>query len=528
MRKSGPPRKAASPLLGKLIPKAQLPTRDVRSFNQEAVSLIHAGRREEALRLFEEACRIHPSSVDLWSNRGRLSMEIGNFADAAKCLDQALKLQPRNPDALNNLGSLHYRQKSYAMASDAFSRVLSTSEDHDAARRNLSLSERMLAQELSTQGDFAAACAHFETAIQYAPNDSDLLVSAAMNQRHMGANAAAIAILRKACAVAEVCHGEDPSARRKLAAARCTLGTTLLREGLYAEGWRLYEFRREAHGHAPACPHGLRQWDGRAVPAESQILVECEQGFGDTIQFFRFVERLSKWFEGITLAVQKPLVDLLARSSSSAVVAIDNMPPAREPLTHYATLPSLPALLGVELDDLKPDAAYLFPDEHRIAAWRDRELPLPPALRVGLAWGSSSGLSDNAMRNVAFEDICTLLDVPGVQWFSLQKDVDPTLTGNAPLINWMSDVQDFHDTAALVETLDLVISVDTSVLHLAGAVGVPAWLLNRYTGEWRWLTQQGQSPWYSSVEVFHQERYGDWRPTLSRVRERLQQKIASA
>ncbi|HEY4298478.1 MAG TPA: hypothetical protein VGM85_18545, partial [Paraburkholderia sp.] len=152
-----------------------------------------------------------------------------------------------------------------------------------------------------------------------------------------------------------------------------------------------------------------------------------------------------------------------------------------------------------------------YPDEQRVDAWRARMQSLPPALRVGSTWGSSA-LADNAMRNVTFKDLHALLATPGVQWFSLQKDASPPAVGNVSIIDWMPEVQDFHDTAALIGALDLVISVDTSVLHLAGAMGVPAWLLNRHTGEWRWLAQSGPSRWYPSVEVFHQERHGDWLP----------------
>ncbi|MFL9966526.1 tetratricopeptide repeat protein [Paraburkholderia sediminicola] len=452
-------------------------------------------------------------------------MEKGNFPAATECLNEAARLEPTNPDIMNNFGDLYYRQRHYAKASDAFRRALALRPGHQAASNNLALSEQAVAQDLATRGEFSAASTHFETALRYAPDNINLLVAVALNQRHMGANDVAITWLRKACSLAEADASADGVfLQRQLAGVRYTLGTTLLREGLYGEGWPLYEFRREAHNDVPACPPGLQQWDGNAVPIGSRILVECEQGLGDTIQFCRFVQRLGTWFDGITLAVQKPLVDLLARSFGPDIAVTGTMPPARRPLTHYASLPSLPALLGVRLDDLKPDTRYLLPDENRIAAWQTRERSLSPALRVGLTWGSSSGLADNTMRNVAFDDIRILLDIPGVQWFSLQKDADPALFEGTSLINWMNDVHDFHDTAALAKTLDLVISVDTSVVHLAGAVGVTSWLLNRYTGEWRWLAQSGQCPWYPSIEVFHQERYGDWRPTLARVRERLHQK----
>lgn len=553
MRPARPPRKAASSgLLNKLMPTKDEAPADAAAVNREAVALIRAGRRDEALQKFAAGCRAHPLSAELWSNRGRLNMEIGDFTQAAECLNKAVELRPLDPNALNNLGDLCYRQKRYEQAAHAFRRALAAQADHAAANRNLALTEQAIGQQLDALGLSRDAAAHFDIALAHAPDDIDLLVAAALNQRHLGANAVAIARLRTASSLAEAAAASGACTAQRLAKVRYTLGTTLLRAGLYEEGWPLYELRRAAFGHAPATPTGVQAWDGTTVGAGSHILVECEQGFGDTIQFCRFapwligrlepgsepgLERgskhhpergLERGFDRVTLVVQPSLVDLLARSLGPSITVTGSRQAAPGPFTHHALLPSLPALLRVTLNDLAAHGAYLRAEQSRVAGWRRREQRAEPALRVGIAWGGSSELTESKQRNVEFDALRGLFDVAGVRWFSLQKEADPRLLAGTPVIDWMADVRDFDDTAALMETLDLVISVDTSVVHLAGALGVRAWLLNRYQGEWRWLTQSGQSAWYPSVEIFHQERFGDWQPTLERVRARLEQSSAGA
>ena len=200
----------------------------------------------------------------------------------------------------------------------------------------------------------------------------------------------------------------------------------------------------------------------------------------------------------------------------------------------HCPLMSLPMAFGTRLDTI-PSTPYLRADSGRSAVWRARlaTLPDPGLPRVGVVWaGGHSGLTEDRARSLMPAQIAPLLAMPELRWFSLQKTDDPAKRADpalhARLTDWMDDVTDFADTAALIDNLDLVISVDTSVAHLAAAMGKRVWLLNRFAGCWRWLRDRDDSPWYPSVRIFTQTRRGDWDEVLTRVAEALREATSAS
>ncbi len=250
-----------------------------------------------------------------------------------------------------------------------------------------------------------------------------------------------------------------------------------------------------------------------------------EQGFGDTIQFCRFVP-LVTGAGRIILEVPKPLVRLVSTLAGGAqIISRGDALPAFD--LHCPML-SLPAALNIGFHTIPRDIPYLHADADQSRKWRDR-LATHSGLRVGIAWAGSRGFpSVDRKRSIPLATLRPLLAVPGTTVVSLQKDVTPTVSRDrTSLLDWTRELRDFADTAALIEALDLVISVDTAVAHLAGALGKPVWVLNRFETCWRWLLNREDSPWYPSLRLFRQTRPGDWTDVIGRVRAELQSLTAS-
>ena len=291
----------------------------------------------------------------------------------------------------------------------------------------------------------------------------------------------------------------------------------LLLKGNFADGWEEYEWRWKggARGVKPRkfeCP----QWRGENLAGKT-IFLYPEQGYGDTIQFLRYVPLVASRGGHVILEVPPPLLRLAERLQGAAqVFASGAAAPAAD---FFCPLLSLPRAFSTTVATIPGEVPYLVADRTAIAAWR-RRLAVLEGLRVGLVWAGSPRPNQpeanriNRRRSITLGHFANLADVPGVSLVSLQKDQAASQTRSPPpglfVHDWTDELGDFADTAALIEALDLVISVDTSVVHLAGALGKPVWLLNRFDTCWRWLLDRDDSPWYPTLRQFRQPRRGDW------------------
>jgi hypothetical protein len=304
--------------------------------------------------------------------------------------------------------------------------------------------------------------------------------------------------------------------------------------GDFEKGWEAFEWRWAVEplcDHKPTFPQPL--WLGTEEVAGKTILLHAEQGLGDTIQFGRYVSTLVARGARVILEVQPPLRSLMASLSGvGQVVATGNPLPDFD---LHCPLLSLPLALCTRLDSIPAATPYLSAPPDKVSAWRNR-LGESTKPRIGLVWAGNprkefANLNRiDRQRSIALETLAPVLELSACSFYSLQKGEDAVkqLRDSAwrdRVIDFTDDLHDFSDTAALIENLDLVISVDTSVLHVAGALGKPVWLLNRHNTCWRWLREREDSPWYPTLRQFRQDASRDWGPVVARIAAALQDHI---
>jgi hypothetical protein len=319
-----------------------------------------------------------------------------------------------------------------------------------------------------------------------------------------------------------------------LAIAQLNKGINLLGLGQWADGWEGYEWRW--HGAHEASTGGYRQahsplpqWDGKPVDPSARLLVFAEQGLGDTLLCARYLRLAAALFARVSVVTPPALVRLLQTSCGPQVEVLAHMPADHAAWTWQCPAMSLPRAFKARPDDGPPQPPYLQALPEDAARWRERvaSLRTERARRtvVGLVWAGAAHLKEDAARSIALNQLSGLLQTPNVAFISLQTG---TAAGQAApwtqagqLADWTAELHDFADTAALVAALDLVISVDTAVAHLAGGLGTPVWMLNRFNGDWRWLRDRSDSPWYPSMRIFNQSAPGDWSGALAQVQTAL-------
>jgi hypothetical protein len=295
----------------------------------------------------------------------------------------------------------------------------------------------------------------------------------------------------------------------------------LLTLGRFAEGWRELETRwrigQDAGGRLPG-----DLWTGGEVAGRS-ILVHAEQGFGDILQFVRCVPMLHARGAKVTVVCPPELKRLLASVEGIERLVVRGAP---APATDLQTmLLTLPAGLGVTLETVPARVPYLRPPAEVASRWRERLRSETGRRRVGLAWAGNPRQHNDRNRSMSLAAMTPLLDVPGITYYSLQKgQASEQLRGlpkSAEVIDLAPDLVDFAETAAVIEQLDLVITVDTSVAHLAGALGRPVWTLLTHAADWRWMLDREDSPWYPTMRLFRQKTRGNWTEVVDRVAHEL-------
>jgi len=310
--------------------------------------------------------------------------------------------------------------------------------------------------------------------------------------------------------------------------ARYNRGVLLLQLGRFEEGFRDYEARwQDPQGPLYAARRELTApcWSGRELLAGRRILLHAEQGFGDALQFCRYVPLLAAQGAEIVLEVPLPLVALLADLEGVTRIVVAGRPVP--PVDYHSPLMSVPAALRTTLATIPCRIPYLHAEAAKVQGWRERFAKLPRPW-VGLAWAGSPAHHNDRNRSLALETL--LAGLPDdLEYVSAQRNVPDSdrsaLAAARHVREWTSELHDFSDTAALVEALDLVISVDTSVVHLAGSLGRPCWVMLAFHPDWRWLLERDDSPWYPSLRLFRQQQRGDWAGVLAHVAAALRERI---
>ena len=427
------------------------------------------GRLAEALALYERAVTLRPDTPEAWTNLGALLLQLQRLDEAEKALATAFRLAPNDTAAQLNLGNLRLEQGRPDAAMALYQTVLAAEPDHAAAMLNLG-------RALKELGRPAEALRHYRQAEALAP--------------------------------------DNPTIRWNLGVCRLLLGDWL-------RGWQGFEARFAADAVARTGIDGPA-WTGEPLP-DGTLLIHAEQGLGDTIQFARFAGVARARVARVVLACQPPLLELMR-----GVDGIDAVVPRDGPLPPFdaqIAMMSLGAALKITGATLPP-APYLTADPARARAWAER---LGPGFKVGLVWQGHRLHRNDRNRSLPAAALAPLLAVPGVRWFSLQKEPgDGDLAALPGIINLAADLSDFTETAAAIRSMDLVIAVDTSVAHLAGSLGKPVWLALPHAPDWRWLMGRSDSPWYAGARLFRQAERGDWRGPVTAMAAALAKIIPAA
>ena len=314
--------------------------------------------------------------------------------------------------------------------------------------------------------------------------------------------------------------------------ARMHRASILLARGDMEQGWKDFESRLfiEKPGSEVKAIYGNHpRWQGEDFQGKT-LLVREDFGIGDLLQFLRFLPLVKQRGGKVVLAVRKKLLGLLADASGTDEVISRELAQQRsDEYDLQVTMMSLPFLLDIRLDKLPVPIPYLHADPTRSEAWRKRLGQ--NSFRVGLVWTANPENMALAARSIALKDLAPWLDVPGITLYGLQYGETAAeadcLTGNLSVLNIGDEVVDFEETAAVVANMDLVITVDTAMAHLAGAMDIPDWVLLPYPAEWRWMRNREDSPWYPAMRLFRQEQAGEWEPVFNRVRDELQELVES-
>lgn len=506
---------------------------NIQALYEQAIEARKAGDTATAQAALDRLIERAPSHAGALYLHGLLSLDLNQFEGAQTWVERAIEVHP-HADFYATLCGIQLQASAYADAVQT-------------ARLGLALqpeSTMLLFYEagaLYILGFLDEAAISYRKLITLEPNNIQVLTNAGVIAQRMDMLEEAEGYLRRAVGLA-------PNAL----SARAHLATVFLTTGRYEEGWAYYEDRwvnfvsadgSPSTGGRPQLP--LPQWRGehpgsanRSEHARSRgasLLVIPEQGHGDSLQFVRYLPLALEHFSQVGLICPPHLRRLFEESLCSrwpGLVMLDNVSAGLDDWDWYCSMMSLPSAFGTRLANIPAAIPYLFADPVRAAPWHARlaALPEPELPRVGIVWaGGHSGMMEDKLRSMTPAQIKPLLELQGINWISLQKTDTPSKRADAntqaSLTDWMDEVNDFADTAALIENLDLVIAVDTSVAHLAAAMGKPVWVLNRFAGCWRWLRNREDSPWYPTVRLFNQRQTGDWEEVVARIATALRQKF---
>jgi len=432
--------------------------------------------------------------------------QAGRLSQAEAVYRQILQIKPDHPDALHLLGMVAHQEGRNEVAVELIGRAIRAKPSEAMYHNNLGL-------VLEKKGTLDAAVESFRKAILIKPGYAKAHCNLGDVLQSQGNLKEAITSYQEALSL-------TPG----YAEAHFRLGQALLSMGMFYEGWQEYEYRWE--GGSPRKPRPatvLPQWTGQPPLVGDSLLIFAEQGMGDKIQFSRYLPLAADRFKGrISIVVDHPLLTLFRRSFPEIEI-LDATPDDQSPWQWHCPLLSLPLAFNTLPETILRKIPYLIPDPMKTGRWKAKidALDLPAESRkIGVVWKPGSAMNTASQRSLTLQQLAPLLNHPGCTWFSLQKEPDPdksSWVASGKLVDWAEEFCDFDETTALLVNLDLVISVDTSVAHLAGGLGCPTWLFNRHASEWRWMRDRDDSPWYPSMRIFTQKIAGDWDEVVKRM-----------
>ena len=546
------------------------------SQDEQALGLVYKqqGQWGDAAEAFARAIARDPEYAPSYFELADLSQTLGQADAAIKLYLRTINLDSGNTEAFRRLGELLYERQNWVGAENCFSRVVDTGFLNGDLEARLGLMNK-LGISLIKQDKLAAAAAVFNEILTHAPAVGEMHSNLTYIYERQGRLDEALAAGLRTVELkpdypeghnnlgiafralhlldaARKCFAEAVSLKPDFALAQFNLGALDLMQGEFKTGWRGYEWRNQVIADAPR-KLAVPRWNGEALPGKT-LLVHTEQGYGDTILFSRFLKRARERSQS-QIILEGPAALLPLLSGIAGADQVVRFGASLAPYDAEIALPSLPAVLGIELDDLPLEVSYLAIPEVSRSAWRERMNShaaadalhadqhetaepsqngalQPGALRVGIVWTGNAGQELNSIRSCTPAHFALLAAIPGIAWYSLQKEADAQVLQAA----WPNDsrmtalgplLHDFADTAAAIGQLDLVITVDTAVAHLSGALGQTTWTLLSHTPDWRWQLDRTDSAWYPTMRLFRQPGWGDWISVFDAVATALRQLISA-
>jgi tetratricopeptide (TPR) repeat protein len=506
--------------------------------NDRGVALMESGALHDALRDFEAALNAAPGFFGAWLNKGLVLKRLGDTRAALEALDHAITLNPSYAPAHSNRAAVLLDGQEYAQALAAARRAIELAPEFAEAWNHQGLAQLELGEALAALesfgqatrldpdnaaafynaagvlwqcGDHAKALEAYRLCLRAAPGHLVALNDLGLAEAALGQHAAALK-----------CYDHALRLAPDFADAQFNKGLTCLLLGNLAEGWRLWEGRKRKKIPIGFQDYGLPLWTGAQDVSGRRILLHWEQGFGDTIQFTRYVPLVQAKGADVALMVQPELAPLIRRVLPGIKV-VDEVP---HDTTSQCPLMSLPRALGTVMENIPPAPCWQA-DEVLRAAWRAR-LGVADGPRIGFAWRGNARHGNDRNRSLAVHDFLPLIPGPAA-WFGIQKGLPEAdrqaLSEMSGLRVFDEEIRDFEDTAALIAEMDLIITVDTSLAHLAGSMGRACWLMLPFNPDWRWLLDRQDSPWYTSLRLFRQKHIGDWAGVIAEVQGALQSRF---
>jgi len=518
-----------------------------------AHTFFNTGQHEQALSAYKKTAELLPNNPDLYCNLGICANVMNKTQDAIEFFEKAVTIDPscivahlqliaswekmeRDSEALNACKRLliidpHHREA--LLSASTICKRMGKFEDAEGYCRTVYNQNSRdigaiidLASILTVLEEYEEALELYKDALMIRPESLSLYYNLGFVLKKLGYLSEAIAIYTQVIA-------QKPD----YAMAHFSLGLAQLTLGNFEDGFREYEWRWKAYNEIQ--PVSLvPRWDGSPLAGKTIYLI-AEQGYGDTFHFVRYLKLLKEQGAHVVLAPQYALIPFM-----KLIPYIDEVLSPRDPMPlcdYQASLMSLPLLCGTTRETVPAPIPYLYPDEGLIETWREYlHKQAPDAFRVGICWHGNSQYNDISLRRAVAQKSCPfalfelLSQVSGVQLYSLQKisgvDEFKTVDSTSFVHIFPDDLDTAHgrfmDTAAIIKNLDLVITIDTSIAHLAAALGIETWNLLPEPADWRWMLEMSETPWYPHMRLFRQTRRGDWHGLMIQVQEALQKKIA--
>jgi tetratricopeptide (TPR) repeat protein len=433
------------------------------------------GHKDEAIKYYRKALKINPQFADAAFNLAGVYQEMCQFNEAIHYYEMSIRLNPEFASAHSNLGSILQQQGRFEEAIDLYQKALEFNPNLISAYNNMGLA-------FQEKGLYDKAMECYKTALSF-------------DSRHP--------------------------------AVHFNTGVLLLLHGDYEKGWPEYEWRKQMTGYQSRY-FNQPMWDGSGLSGKRLLLYNEKgyEGFGDTIQFIRYAGRLAESGARIIVECRQELKSLLmtAEGIEDVIAEGDRMPY----FDLHCPFLSLPLILETKLEDIPSYVPYLKTDFSTLKKWEERLRHDDSSFKVGIAWAGDPGHPRYQYRSCSLGQFAPFAQVQGISVYSLQKGtaaIEEKPPAGLNFFDCREDIVDFLDTAALIENLDLVISVDTAVAHLAGALGKPVWTLLPFVPDWRWLLNRDDSPWYPTMRLFRQPSAGDWDSAISHIAAELKKTI---